>query len=132
MWGGAPTSRLLPLESVGVGSETTFLKQLPKFVPEPPVFTSLCSVHVVGQGVDEQDEVRWLELETVEIRAPAPLHVDHVRDHTVNLIAITLLREFVTETLYQFPRCHEPIRTTGEKRPVHWIQTMGLSVCPHD
>jgi hypothetical protein len=40
---------------------------------------------VIDERVDEHDEIGRLELQPVEIRAPAPLLVDHVGDDAVDL-----------------------------------------------
>ena len=70
---------------------------------------------IINQGIDENDGVCWLEFETVEIGPQAACCIDDVGDHAVDLIAISLLGEFVAKALHQFARCFKPLGPAGEK-----------------
>src|SRR5258708_6344973 len=86
-------------------------------------------LNVVSQRVDEDDEVRGFELQSMEIRAPTALLVDHVRDNAMGLISVLGLVEPMTEL-----HCHISRRVLSltrryrKKGPVDRIKPVSRTV----
>ncbi len=91
----------------------------------------VAAMYVIGQGVDEQYKVYGLKFEAVKIRPPASFQVDHMGDHTVNLIAIALFGEFVAKLPDQVPDEIKSFGATCEKGPIDGIQAMVFAIGPH-
>ena len=88
-------------------------------------------MYFIGQGVDEQYKIYGLKFEAVKICPPASFQVNHMGDHTVNLIAIALFGEFVAKLPDQVPDEIQSFGATCEKGPIDGIQAMVFAIGPH-